>query len=181
MADALVGMAGGVMGGLGGFTGVLPTLWCTLRGLDKDVQRAIIQNFNLAMLLVTFVTYLATGLVTARRCRCWPSWCPPCWCPCCWERGCTTVSATRGSGRSCWGCSRCQGGDAGGQPAQGAGFVGLRRMPCQSAVRARCGEALCAKGSAGAGRRAAHTRALVGAGSGERSVWLERSRLVFTK
>jgi uncharacterized protein len=59
-----VGMAGGVMGGLGGFTGVLPTLWCTLRGLDKDVQRAIIQNFNLAMLLVTFVTYLATGLVT---------------------------------------------------------------------------------------------------------------------
>ncbi len=64
VADALVGMAGGVMGGLGGFTGVLPTLWCTLRGLDKDVQRAIIQNFNLAMLLVTFVTYLATGLVT---------------------------------------------------------------------------------------------------------------------
>ena len=60
----LGGMAGGVMGGLGGFTGVLPTLWCTLRGLDKDVQRAIIQNFNLAMLLVTFVTYLATGLVT---------------------------------------------------------------------------------------------------------------------
>ena len=47
VADALVGMAGGVMG-----------------GLDKDVQRAIIQNFNLAMLLVTFVTYLATGLVT---------------------------------------------------------------------------------------------------------------------
>lgn len=64
MADAAVGLSGGVMGGLGGFTGVLPTLWCTLRGLDKDVQRAIIQNFNLAMLLVTFVTYLATGLVT---------------------------------------------------------------------------------------------------------------------
>jgi uncharacterized membrane protein YfcA len=28
------------------------------------VQRAIIQNFNLAMLLVTFATYAATGLVT---------------------------------------------------------------------------------------------------------------------
>ena len=64
VADAAVGLSGGVMGGLGGFTGVLPTLWCTLRGLDKDVQRAIIQNFNLAMLLVTFATYLATGLVT---------------------------------------------------------------------------------------------------------------------
>ena len=46
VADAAVGLSGGVMGGLGGFTGVLPTLWCTLRGLDKDVQRAIIQNFN---------------------------------------------------------------------------------------------------------------------------------------
>ena len=64
VADAAVGRSGGVMGGLGGFTGVLPTLWCTLRGLDKDVQRAIIQNFNLAMLLVTFATYAATGLVT---------------------------------------------------------------------------------------------------------------------
>jgi uncharacterized membrane protein YfcA len=64
LADAAVGLSGGVMGGLGGFTGVLPTLWCTLRGLDKDVQRAIIQNFNLAMLLVTFTTYAATGLIT---------------------------------------------------------------------------------------------------------------------
>jgi uncharacterized membrane protein YfcA len=63
VADALVGMAGGVMGGLGGLTGVLPTLWCTLRGMDQDVQRAIIQNFNLAMLLVTLGAYLATGLV----------------------------------------------------------------------------------------------------------------------
>lgn len=64
VADALVGMAGGVMGGLGGFTGAIPTLWCTLRGFDKDGQRAIIQNFNLAMLSVTFAAYLAKGFVT---------------------------------------------------------------------------------------------------------------------
>ena len=63
VADAAVGIAGGMMGGLGGFAGVLPTLWCTLRGLDKDVQRAIIQNFNLAVLLVTLATYAATGLI----------------------------------------------------------------------------------------------------------------------
>jgi hypothetical protein len=31
--------------------------------MDQDVQRAIIQNFNLAMLLVTLGAYLATGLV----------------------------------------------------------------------------------------------------------------------
>jgi uncharacterized membrane protein YfcA len=63
MADAVAGAAGGVMGGLGGFTGVVPTLWCTLRGFEKDVQRAVIQNFNLAMLAVTFSSYIATGIV----------------------------------------------------------------------------------------------------------------------
>jgi hypothetical protein len=64
VADAAVGLAGGVMGGLGGFTGVLPTLWCTLRRYERDVQRTIIQNFNLAMLAVTMASYLASGVVT---------------------------------------------------------------------------------------------------------------------
>ncbi|MET0348619.1 MAG: sulfite exporter TauE/SafE family protein [Rhizobacter sp.] len=62
-ADGAVGLAGGVMGGLGGFTGIATTLWCTLRGVDKDTQRAVVQNFNLSMLAVTMGTYLATGLV----------------------------------------------------------------------------------------------------------------------
>ena len=64
LADGAVGLAGGVMGGIGGFTGALPTLWCTLRGYEKDAQRSIIQNFNLSMLAVTMGTYLATGVVT---------------------------------------------------------------------------------------------------------------------
>ena len=64
LADAVIGLGGGVMGGLGGFTGVLPTLWCTLRRYDRDVQRTIIQNFNLAMLTVTMLGYLASGMVT---------------------------------------------------------------------------------------------------------------------
>jgi len=64
--DALAGAAGGVMGGLGGFTGVVPTLWCTVRGFDKDRQRAIIQNFNLTMQVVTFTSYLATGILEPR-------------------------------------------------------------------------------------------------------------------
>lgn len=63
--DALAGAAGGVMGGLGGFTGVVPTLWCTVRGFEKDRQRAVIQNFNLAMQVVTFGSYVATGVVHA--------------------------------------------------------------------------------------------------------------------
>ena len=69
VADALVGAVGGVMGGLGGSTGVVPTLWCTLRRFDKDRQRAVIQNFNLTMLTVTFVGYLATGVIESHM---WP-------------------------------------------------------------------------------------------------------------
>jgi uncharacterized membrane protein YfcA len=64
VAEGAVGLAGGVMGGLGGFTGVLPTLWCTLRGYEKDTQRSVIQNFNLSMLAVTMATYLGAGIVT---------------------------------------------------------------------------------------------------------------------
>ncbi len=65
-ADTLSGAAGGVMGGLGGFTGVVPTLWCTLRGWQKDEQRAVIQNFNLTMQIVIFASYLGTGIIEAR-------------------------------------------------------------------------------------------------------------------
>ena len=64
IADAVVGLGGGVLGGLGGFTGTLPTLWCTLRGYERDVQRTVIQNFNLSMLAVTLVVYIASGLIT---------------------------------------------------------------------------------------------------------------------
>lgn len=64
LGDAIAGAAGGAMGGLGGFTGVVPTLWCTLRGFDKEAQRAVIQNFNLSMLVVAFSGYVAAGIVT---------------------------------------------------------------------------------------------------------------------
>ena len=62
--DAVAGAVGGLMGPLGGFTGAIPTLWCTLRRFERDAQRAIIQNFNLAVLAVTMASYLATGQVT---------------------------------------------------------------------------------------------------------------------
>lgn len=64
IADGLAGAAGGFMGGIGGLTGVIPTLWSTLRGLEKEHQRAIIQSFNLVTLSVTMLVYLATGLVS---------------------------------------------------------------------------------------------------------------------
>jgi len=63
-ADGAIGLIGGVMGGIGGFTGAIPTLWCTLRQMEKDTQRSIIQNFNLATLAFTMAAYVATGTVT---------------------------------------------------------------------------------------------------------------------
>ena len=64
LGDGVAGLIGGVLGGIGGFTGTVPTLWCTLRGYPKEAQRAVIQNFNLAMLMVTMGIYLARGIVT---------------------------------------------------------------------------------------------------------------------
>jgi hypothetical protein len=57
------------MGGLGGLTGPAPTLWATLRGWDRDAQRAALQSFNLAMHGLTMATYLATGTVSAEAAR----------------------------------------------------------------------------------------------------------------
>jgi len=42
----------------------VPSLWCSLRGLDKGAQRGVIQNFNLATLAVTMAAYVATGAIT---------------------------------------------------------------------------------------------------------------------
>lgn len=64
IADAVAGWVGGIMGGIGGFAGIIPTLWCSLRGFQKDEQRAIIQNFNLAALSVTMGIYIAKGIAT---------------------------------------------------------------------------------------------------------------------
>jgi uncharacterized protein len=62
--DGLVGWIGGVMGGLGGLTGPAPTLWCTLRGWDRDEQRAVFQSFSLTMQVLTLATYVVSGTVT---------------------------------------------------------------------------------------------------------------------
>jgi uncharacterized membrane protein YfcA len=64
-ADAAIGLAGGMMGGIGGFSGVLPSLWITLRGWDKELQRSVIQNFSLAALAATLAAYAVSGMVTS--------------------------------------------------------------------------------------------------------------------
>ena len=64
LLDGVIGWIGGVMGGLGGLTGPAPTLWCTLRGWDRDAQRAVFQSFNLTMQILTFAAYAVSGTLT---------------------------------------------------------------------------------------------------------------------
>ena len=64
VADGVAGAIGGAMAGIGGFSGTIPTLWCTLRGFQRDTQRAVIQNFNLSMLAVAFAIHLASGSIS---------------------------------------------------------------------------------------------------------------------
>lgn len=54
------------MGGIGGLTGPAPMLWCTLRGWDRDGQRAVFQSFNLVMQILTLATYVFSGTISAR-------------------------------------------------------------------------------------------------------------------
>src|SRR5205085_7433882 len=51
------------------FSGLAPALWCTLRGYNKDDHRAVIQNFNLAVLSATVASNVYAGRLRAAM---WP-------------------------------------------------------------------------------------------------------------
>ena len=65
LADAGVGILGGIMAPLSGFSGLAPALWCSLRGYTKDAHRAVIQNFNLIVLSATLVSLIWAGRLRA--------------------------------------------------------------------------------------------------------------------
>lgn len=62
-ANGLAGFVGGVMGGIAGMSGPVPTLWTTLRGWDKDLQRGVLQAFNISMHVATLTTYTLTDAI----------------------------------------------------------------------------------------------------------------------
>jgi len=66
-ANTAFGFVGGILGGIGGFAGAVPTLWASLQAWSKDEQRAIIQWFNLTMHLVTISGYAISGMLTVER------------------------------------------------------------------------------------------------------------------
>jgi uncharacterized membrane protein YfcA len=62
-ADAAIGFAGGILGGLAGLSGPLPILWASVRGWGKEERRGIFQTFNWTILVAAFCLQVATGLV----------------------------------------------------------------------------------------------------------------------
>jgi uncharacterized membrane protein YfcA len=67
-ADAGVGFLGGILSGIGGYSGVLPTIWTQLRGWSKQKARAVYQTYIIVIQSATVVgivwaTYDRAGLV----------------------------------------------------------------------------------------------------------------------
>ena len=67
-ADAAVGFIGGILGGIGGYSGVLPTFWTQLRGWPKEIARAVYQPYVIIIQAITlagiiWVTLDRAGLI----------------------------------------------------------------------------------------------------------------------
>ncbi len=67
-ADSGIGFLGGVLSGMGGYSGVLPTIWTQLRGWSKQKARGIYQSYIIVIQSVTiasiiYATYDSQGLM----------------------------------------------------------------------------------------------------------------------
>jgi uncharacterized protein len=51
--DLAAGFLNGVLGGMTGLTGVIITIWCSVRGWPRDVQRTVFQPVIMAMFALT--------------------------------------------------------------------------------------------------------------------------------
>jgi uncharacterized membrane protein YfcA len=65
LADAAIGVGGGVLGGFAAVPAPLITVWSGLRGWRKDEQRAVYQPINQSIVLLAFAGYASRGMVTA--------------------------------------------------------------------------------------------------------------------
>jgi hypothetical protein len=69
LADGTVGVLNGVLGGATGLGGILPTIWCGLRGWPRDEQRAVFQPTAVATFLMILFWLGGTGAITADATR----------------------------------------------------------------------------------------------------------------
>jgi uncharacterized membrane protein YfcA len=64
VADAGIGLLNGLLGGSTGLGGILPTIWCVLRGWPRDEHRAVSQPTAAATFLMSILTFGGAGFVT---------------------------------------------------------------------------------------------------------------------
>ncbi len=64
LADAAIGLTGGILGGLAGLSGALLAMWCALRPWPKRETRAVLQPFNMAVLMISAVLLAFRGAYT---------------------------------------------------------------------------------------------------------------------
>jgi uncharacterized protein len=65
-ADAGIGFVGGLLGGLVGLSGPLPTMWATFRGWPKGESRTVFQAFNLSILAMALLAHILAGFLTRK-------------------------------------------------------------------------------------------------------------------
>lgn len=65
-AEAVVGLAGGILGGIAGLSGALPTMWAALKGWPRDQRRVFFQAFNVTILTAMLAASAVQGLVGKR-------------------------------------------------------------------------------------------------------------------
>jgi uncharacterized membrane protein YfcA len=63
-SDVAVGWIGGVMAGIAGLSGAVPTIWMGLRGWSRDDQRGAFQPFILTVQLATLGAFAIGGFLT---------------------------------------------------------------------------------------------------------------------
>lgn len=59
--ETAVGFAGGVVGGFTAMPGAIPLIYCDLRGIPKELQRATVQSFILAMQVLAIGLFAFSG------------------------------------------------------------------------------------------------------------------------
>lgn len=65
LLDTIVGALNGILGAATGLGGILPAIWCGMRGWSKDEQRAVFQPTAVATFLMTVIWLGGVGAVTA--------------------------------------------------------------------------------------------------------------------
>ena len=69
LADGTVGLFNGVLGAATGLGGILPAIWCGLRGWSRDEQRAVFQPTAVATFVMILLWLGSTGTITAETIR----------------------------------------------------------------------------------------------------------------